>query len=280
MLCNACIVNGCPISDDFLESAEFKKISTEFIPGELQDHAVRHQAYTEELRAYSRVAEHIRAACEREVIDHMTAGAERFIARLDRTSSPTKSPRSIDDKIFRYLSGNSVAGHKIGHHLKKKLRDKKAEKEVFLKTFFRDLHEIMNDLARFRIIGNFLSDVHAICDRFNDVNWAAHGIQLKPNIDDRIVHDRWLTGAGGHRAIHMTMFVTLNDRPIHVEVQLMTLLETGWDAKSHMYYELTRQGEGNLDQETKLKIQAMSDMLYVADALFDDLLSKFEEGAT
>jgi len=267
--------------DDFLQSDEFAKIAKEFIPDELQDHKVRHRAYTEELRDYSRVAEQIRAACEREVIDRITAGTDRFIARLDRTSSLTKSPRSIDDKIFRFLSGKTVAGQTIKTMLKRSLKGKKDEKEFFLKTFFRDMHEVMNDLARFRIIGNFLSDVHAISDRFGEVDWAAHRIQHKLlHHEDRIVHDRWVTGAGGHRAIHIPMAVTINDHQVHVEVQIMTLLETGWDAKSHMYYELTRREEGNLDQETKLKIQAMSDMLYVADALFNDLLSKFEEGAT
>ncbi len=51
----------------------------------------------------------------------------------------------------------------------------------------------------------------------------------------------------------------------------MTLLEAAWTEKAHRLYELARSGTDEIDRKTRLRIRAMSDTLYVADAIFDDV---------
>jgi ppGpp synthetase/RelA/SpoT-type nucleotidyltranferase len=266
---------------------EFMELQARFFPFELVDRQQRWQAYTEELRDYCRAAEAAVKATDKHIIQPLrAANSGRLTCYIDRRpgASFTKSPESIDTKIFRYLSDLPVAGNsKPTCAFKKKLEANRDDPTCFLSTFFHKLPEVMNDLARFRVVGNFLSDVHAVADAFNHADLGTPGIEVDPVIEDRIEDDRWLERSSGHRAVHLRIWVMVKERRVHVEVLVMSLLELGWDAKSHMIYESTRLAQSAVDKRTRLKVRAMSDAIYVADALFDDVfraLSSAEPGET
>lgn len=55
------------------------------------------------------------------------------------------------------------------------------------------------------------------------------------------------------------------------------MLENAWDRKDHhLVYEPERRGVA-IDQIFKLRVKAISDMLYVADEYFDVLRQKLEK---
>ena len=273
-------------ADAFLETAEFKEILDQYYPTALHDHEIRWRAYEEELRPYSQAVQAASEITEQRIIlPLISSHPGRFVCCLDRQSGAkfTKSPLSIDDKIFRYFSGKKVAGQEPPTStFKSALTQNKENADYFLTIFFHKLPQIMADLARFRIIANFLTDIQDLVASFQQDDGWPQTIKINPNIEDRIENDRWEKGAGGHRAVHIQMEVQLSERSIPVEVLIMSVLELGWYAKAHMLYELMRQGcEGKINKTTRLKVRAMSDMLYVADSLFDDIYrAGFEEEVT
>lgn len=248
-------------------------IRDEFYPIALLDETSRRYAYLDELRAYSQAAEAAATATHRQIVRPLAAShPDRFVCCLDRSGPFVKSPRSIDDKIGRYLSGKPVAGERVTENIQNRLRSKRDDASDFLSLFFRESTSVMNDLARFRIVCNFIADAQRAAAMFNENLLAGHSIDVDPKIEDRIESDRWEEGAGVHRAIHLRLWVPLGDRRIHVEVQIATILELGWDMKSHPLYELTRQGQGaTVSKRSRLKARAVSDALYVADVLFEEL---------
>jgi len=81
----------------------------------------------------------------------------------------------------------------------------------------------------------------------------------------------------GHRAIHFIFQVKFNDRIFLFEVQVMTLLQNAWDRKDHpIVYESERIGK-EVSLKTKMRSYAMSEMLFVADDYFNELLLKSSE---
>ena len=260
-------------ADEFLKSDRFVRIVEEYYPHELRDVTCRHQAYTDELRPYGRLAEMAARVVERGLVQPLVERhAGRFFCRLDRDGPFTKSAASSDDKIFRYLSSGGGPPKGPTEAFRHRLRSHLDDPEVFLTQFFRELPDVMNDLARFRIVANLLSDVQEVAAAFTEADWTDLGIEVDRNIEDRIEADRWEEGASGHRAVHLRLWGTLDGRRLPLEVQVISLLELGWDLKSHLLYELRRRGEdGTIDKRTKLKVRAVSDALYVADVLFDEV---------
>ncbi len=267
----------------FMKSAEFEEIVKRCYPRGLRDREARWRTYREELRDYSLAAEVAARITEEKIIRPIiSANPGRLVCYLDRQAGKafTKSPMSIDDKIFRYLTGRKVAGKEPPtESFKKRLEENTDNPDIFLHTFFRDLPDVMTDLARFRIIANFLVDIHDLKGALRKTKLAPPNVVVDPNIEDRIEDDRWERGAGGHRAVHAQIKVRLRERWIPVEVLILSALELGWDAKAHMLYELTRWGRADaIDKKTRMKVRAMSDMLYVADALFDDIYREHFRG--
>ncbi|MCP4692819.1 MAG: hypothetical protein GY859_32555, partial [Desulfobacterales bacterium] len=129
------------------------------------------------------------------------------------------SPKSIDDKIFRYLSGRKVAGKDPPpDNFKRSLEENTDNPDFFLHTLFRDMPDVMTDLARFRIIANFLGDIHDLKKAFRQTQLSPPDIVLDQRIEDRIEDDRWERGAGGHRAAHAQIKVRIGERLVPVEV--------------------------------------------------------------
>lgn len=261
---------------DFLQSAEFQDIVNCYYPTYLRDRETRWQAYRDNLRPYAQAAETAARATERYIVRPIISShPDRFVCYLDRQPGTTftKSPKSIDDKIFRYLSRKKIGGREPPtKSFERHLTENTDNPEIFLNTFFQELSDVMGDLARFRIVANFLMDIHDLEKSFRQTALEPPKIVVDPKTEDRIEDDRWETGAGGHRAVHICIWVQMPGRRIPVEVLILSALELGWDDKAHMLYELMRQGRGDtIDKKTRLKVRAMSDMLYVADALFDEI---------
>jgi hypothetical protein len=269
--------------DDFLESEEFKRVVEEYYPTTLRDRETRWRAYQERLRPYAQAAAQVVQAVRVRILTPLREEHPgRLVGRLDPEAPLTKSPRSIDDKIYRFLSGRRVAGEAITEATKQGFRENRTDPEYFPRWFFADHPKVMSDLARFRVVCNFLSDVKEVQDRVVKRVLEQDGIFVHGQIEDRIIEDRWAEGASGHRAVHLPLSVKVGGQEIVVEGQIMTMLEEAWDQKSHLFYEQSRQGlSEDIPKDAQLKIRAMSDMLYVADELFNATHRQvFERGGT
>ena len=60
------------------------------------------------------------------------------------------------------------------------------------------------------------------------------------------------------------MKVLEGDRTIHIEVQLMTLLQHAWDRRNHPMYEWTREG-GELSARLLINDVALAETLHLVD---------------
>ena len=199
---------------------------------------------------------------------------KRFVAE---TLSPQgdkllKGPDQVVEKIFE-----SWERYTEWEGLSKGKRAKKPPTTHDPKNF---LHT-MTDLIRFRIVCNYLCDVRHIEERI-EIN-----IQ---SIEDRIrCFDRKcrkLTSKkvdhisipfperrAGHRSVQYVFEYSGEGGPTLFEVQVMTQLQHAWDKKDHhLIYEYVRVKQGHkIPLHLKNRMAAMSELLYVADTVFDGL---------
>jgi ppGpp synthetase/RelA/SpoT-type nucleotidyltranferase len=145
----------------------------------------------------------------------------------------------------------------------------------------------MDDLVRFRILCNYLSDVQrtvkrireskAILKEFEIISSEDRiwGVRI-PSDDLKIEDERRrkrLTGVRGHYLV----FRARESPEVKIEVQVTTLLENAWDRKDHhLVYEPERRGV-KINQIFRLRVKSISDMLYVADEYFDVLRQELEK---
>jgi len=151
---------------------------------------------------------------------------------------------------------------------------------------FDNFLEEMEDLARFRIVLNFLSDVKAVCSKLQepytckpedlgrlsaaqrslseDFALQSHGLR---NLVDLGPEKR----KSGEKCFKGIFYRKTNLR-IKVEVQVQTMFQEAWDKKDHfLMYEPKRRGEA-VDESHRIEAYAISELLYVADLTFDRLL--------
>ncbi len=169
-----------------------------------------------------------------------------------------KTPESIIEKMWR-----SKRGHIKG-------ADEK------LKYTLDNFLEAMEDIIRFRILCNYLCDVDRITGilpgQMTRLNYEIIG-EPKDFIN-KAPEER----KKGHRAVHFIFKATFNMQVYLFEVQIMTLLQNAWDRKDHsIVYEHKRIGK-EIPLKTRMRSYAMSEMLYVADDYFNELLLKNNEG--
>ena len=183
---------------------------------------------------------------------------QRFVAKID-ASHLTKSPASILEKMAR--EWDDVSAPKIG---------------------FADIQGAFSDLARFRVVVNFLSDALAVREAieapFNTMGMAplsdaqatlAREFSLKGNCFDDSVTTRVAQRKSGERSYKGVFQPRANAATVKVEVQIQTLLQESWDKKQHvLVYEPTRRGE-LVPEAVQCELDAMSDLLFVADRTFD-----------
>ncbi len=182
----------------------------------------------------------------------------RFFCRID-ADHKIKQPSSIIDKIIR----SSESG--IG---------KAAHEPYTLDNFTTN----MKDLARFRIVCNFLHDIEEVVRALNNsavLNKRFH-IEKKTTID---LHPG--SRKSGERSVKLIL--EYKKQPgLFLEIQVMTQLSESWDKKDHfLVYEVRRRFPGKEDDNfpdyLDAKMQAMGELLYVADNYFEALRASREE---
>jgi ppGpp synthetase/RelA/SpoT-type nucleotidyltranferase len=186
----------------------------------------------------------------------------RFLYRVD-SENLRKSPESILEKMAReWRDADSEAPPKSFHNL-------------------ADL----KDLGRFRIVASFLSDVERLCERLESTYDAsrrrtlspaqrqlAKGFRLIDNCFEDLISVRPPRRKSGERC-RKGLFAPCDPShaPYRVEVQIVTAFQEGWDKKDHhLVYERARTGQPLTERHRQVSF-ALSEQLYVADLLFDDL---------
>ncbi len=182
---------------------------------------------------------------------------KRMIAETSKFNEKinVKQPISILEKIYRSNIG-------------------KEKGEITIENFL----EKIDDIIRFRIICNFLSDLDTVEEKFIKKLVQRKGIKKISDKVDKIIiptEER----ISGHRA-HLYYFkYGFNDKYYPFEIQFMTLLQNAWDKKEHnLIYEYQRVNPKNdkLNLE-KIKMFSMSELLYIADSYFDELKMNIEK---
>ena len=195
-------------------------------------------------------------------------GEHRLVARIDLDHA-TKSPASILEKMAREWGARPGEAPPIS---------------------FANYARELDDLGRFRIVTNFLSDVERIADRLaapyrtrKDLSDAQQALAEDYLLRQNAFEDRVLLHPGkrdkGERC-HKGIFEPKRPELSHlrVEVQIQTLLQEAWDKKDHyLLYEPRRRGEP-ITLEHECEMFAMSDLLYVADLTFDRLRKSMRAG--
>jgi ppGpp synthetase/RelA/SpoT-type nucleotidyltranferase len=80
----------------------------------------------------------------------------------------------------------------------------------------------------------------------------------------------------GHRTIEYTIGFKEKGARLPFEVQIMTQLQHAWDKKDHhLIYEYIRAGQGDrIPVQLKNRVADMSELLYAADTIFDEILEE------
>lgn len=184
----------------------------------------------------------------------------RFFCRID-DSHQQKSPASIVEKIRRSQLKKAGPG----------------ETEP-VRYDFINFAEKMTDLARFRIVCNFLHDVEVV------ENAIEQSQELKETFDitkDSSITLRPRLRKSGERSVKFIL--EHRARPgLFLEIQVMTQLQEAWDKKDHfLIYEKRRvnpeKDEENFPDFMDSKMFAMSELLFIADQYFELLRSAEEE---
>jgi ppGpp synthetase/RelA/SpoT-type nucleotidyltranferase len=193
----------------------------------------------------------------------------RLFARIDN-SALVKAPESILEKMCR--SWNADRG--------------------CFEVSFHNFETALKDLGRFRIVANFLSDVHQIA-RALEAPFKSPGAALTAaqqelhrdyclesnSLEDLICvePEKRAKGERCRKGIFHPRPPSANQH-LHVEVQIQTLLQEAWDKKDHfLIYEPRRRG-ANVKSEDTIEIFAISELLYVADLTFDRIKDRISGG--
>lgn len=210
----------------------------------------------------SKIQEHgtlcttVLAEVEKILSPFKTQHQNRFFCRID-TDHKLKSPVGIIEKIIR---GNRELGNKGD--------------EFTLENF----NTRMTDLARFRIVCNFLSDVFLVQKAIKNSNELKSAFKIKEKIS---IEQRPAQRKSGERSVKLILEYK-NKPGLFLEIQIMTQLAEAWDKKDHyLIYEIRRMSpdkdEENFSDFSDAKMFAMAELLYIADNYFDDLKKQREK---
>lgn len=167
--------------------------------------------------------------------------AKRFIYRID-SSNQIKRPERIIQKICK----RNIPPDKFTSTLK--------------------------DLARFRIVVNFLNDVDKVVDKIasSDPIQSLFDISKNNTINDPLKGRR-----SGERSVKLVL--KEKEKNIFIEIQVMTMFQEAWDKKDHpLVYESTRVNK-EVTSELKALSLITSELLYTADRYFEDFRKDIEE---
>ena len=193
----------------------------------------------------------------------LKTSAKRFVAKTERPpESLIKGADRIVEKIIESWKDSLDLGKSTGSLLKKP-PGPRHDPDSFIKT--------MPDVVRFRILCNYLRDIDYIDKKLQSTVKKDNDFKLRKREDH--VATPFPERQGGHRALQYVLHFTGDGSDLLFEVQVMTLLQHSWDKKDHhLIYEYVRIDKGHqIPQHLKNRMAAMSEMLYVADTVFDDL---------
>lgn len=197
--------------------------------------------------------------------DFLRNKRRRFVAKV--ISPPNeklvKSPERIVDKILESWECYSK--------WEKQSKGKTGREETPKKHDPRDFLQTVADIVRFRIVCNYLSDVNHFGKKIEEFVKKSREIKLE-RMDDYI-ETPFPERRAGHRALQYIFKYFTDKRPILFEVQVMTQLQHAWDKKDHhLIYEYRRiRQDKNIPLYLRNRMAAMSEVLYVADNVFNSL---------
>jgi ppGpp synthetase/RelA/SpoT-type nucleotidyltranferase len=184
---------------------------------------------------------------------------QRLVARVD-PSHLLKSPASVLDKMTRNWKGGNP------------------------ECDFDSLPRTMEDLARFRIVTNFLSDAKAVAKALESCYGPT--TNARSAAQQALANEFTLKGGRCHNGIELPpgerkkgercIKAHFSSHPrfgevLMIEVQIQTLLQEAWDKKDHYLIYEPRRSRGHVHPEHERRIFAMSELLWVADVAFDGL---------
>ena len=178
----------------------------------------------------------------------------RFFCDID-DSHRQKSPASIIDKIRRSQAEKGKPGE--------------PEPERY------DLNNFamkMTDLARFRIVCNFLSDVDKVAEAIRTSEELTNAFNIK---QESSIFLRPKNRKSGGRSIKFVLELK-NQLGLFLEIQVMTQLQEAWDKKDHFLVYEQRRKFPDKDEEIfpdflDAKMFSTAELLFVADDYFEQL---------
>lgn len=170
-----------------------------------------------------------------------------------------KSPQRIVQKIIDSWNAHD------------KWKAKGGRGEAPLKHDPKKFLTTMTDVIRFRIVCNYLSDVAYVDQKLSRFVKDSGDLEIKSK--DNHIETPFPKRRAGHRAVQYVLKYCQTEQPILFEIQIMTQLQHAWDKKDHhLIYEYVRIKEDeNIPVHLKNRMAALSEMLYVADTVFDTL---------
>jgi ppGpp synthetase/RelA/SpoT-type nucleotidyltranferase len=223
-------------------------------------------------------AQELKRAFEKELEDwilgYLAGQRGRFVARIEsppqgpegtRLNTLLKKPGRVAEKIVKSWQDYEVWG-KTPRNRCTNNPPIRHDPQKFLKT--------IPDIIRFRIVCNYLRDLRFIDEKVR--GYAANEPRLRVVNREDHISSLFPCSRVGHRAIEYTIrFKEKRDRFLF-EVQIMTQLQHAWDKKDHhLIYEYIRAGQGDrIPVQLKNRVAAMSELLYVADTIFDEILDE------
>jgi ppGpp synthetase/RelA/SpoT-type nucleotidyltranferase len=184
----------------------------------------------------------------------------RFFCDIDE-SNRQKSPASIIDKIRRSQIQKAKPGE--------------PEPERYdLSNFTTKI----TDLARFRIVCNFLSDVNKVVEAIRNSDELANAFNIK---EESTIFLRPKDRKSGERSAKFVL--ELKNQPgLFLEIQVMTQLQEAWDKKDHFLVYQQRRKFPDKDEEIfpdflDAKMFSTAELLFVADDYFEWLRGERED---
>lgn len=155
---------------------------------------------------------------------------------------------------------------------------------------FENFEKEFEDLARARVVANFLSDVAdigaAVRDAFSKrpemLTEAQRGLRGEYYLKSNQLEDRIALAPGTRQRGERCLKGVFSPRArgfehLQVEIQIATVLQEAWDQKDHfLIYEPRRRGV-KPDAQDEREIFAMSELLYMADIAFDRMRKRLSE---
>ena len=178
----------------------------------------------------------------------------RFFCRVDDTHQQ-KRPASIIDKIRRSQNNSECERYEI-HNFENK----------------------MTDLAHFRIVCNFLSDVDKVSEVIKNSEEIKRSFHIKQK---STIILRPKDRKSGERSIKFVLEYRKKSG-LFIEIQVMTQLQEAWDKKDHFLVYEKRRSFSNKDEEIfpdflDAKMFATAELLFVADEYFEQLRNARED---